>query len=453
MTEKSPDIPVAKPTLGEEEAAAARRAILSGWVVMGPEVAAFEQEFAALVGAPHAVACSSGTAALHLALMALDLGPGDEVITVSHSFIATANAVRYVGATPVFVDVEPETGNINPDLVPAAITPKTRAILAVHQLGMPCDLPRLAAIAREHRLLLIEDAACAVGSEISFEGGGPGVADPCPPPSNSLPPTPYKEESETTHSGAQKTADTGDPRMRGLGGGCGGRAGDLRSPGPPPTSTWEPIGRPRGVLATFSFHPRKIITTGDGGMITGSDAALMERLAQLRSHSMSLSTAARHQAAGVVFEKYLEIGYNYRLSDIQGAMGREQLKRLPGLLKARRRLARRYQERLSGHPWLALPQEPPWARCNWQAYWITLTPACPLDQHSLMQALKEQGIHTRRGVMCAHREPAYLGAPLPFPLPVSEYLQDRSIILPLYPEMTESDQDRVMAALAKIVKG
>lgn len=399
MTEKSSDIPVAKPTLGEEEAQAARRAILSGWVVQGPEVAAFEQEFAALVGAPQAVACSSGTAALHLALMALNLGPGDEVITVSHSFIATANAVRYVGAAPVFVDVEPETGNINPELVPAAITPKTRAILAVHQLGMPCDLPRLLAIAREHRLLLIEDAACAVGSEICYEGGA------------------------------------------------------LSSPGSPPTTGWEPIGRPRGVLATFSFHPRKIITTGDGGMITGSDAALMGRLAQLRTHSMSLSTAQRHQAAGVVFEKYLEVGYNYRLSDIQGAMGREQLKRLPGLLAARRRLARRYQERLAGHPSLALPQEPPWARSNWQAYWVTLRPDCPLDQHTVMQTLKEQGIHTRRGVMCAHREPAYQDLERRFPLPVSEYLQDHSIILPLYPDMTEADQDRVITALEAILKG
>jgi perosamine synthetase len=405
MTEESSDIPVAKPTLGEEEAAAARRAILSGWVVMGPEVAAFEQEFAAMVGAQAAVACSSGTAALHLALMALDLGPGDEVITVSHSFIATANAVRYVGATPVFVDVEAETGNINPDLVPPAITPKTRAILAVHQLGMPCDLPRLLAIAQQHRLHLIEDAACAVGSEI---------------------------------------------RMDVFGGGGEGQGAAL--PGPPSTLNWEPIGRPRGVLATFSFHPRKIITTGDGGMITGSDPALMERLAQLRTHSMSLSTAERHQAAGVVFEKYLEVGYNYRLSDIQGAMGREQLKRLPGLLEARRRLAGRYRDRLAGHPWLALPQEPPWARSNWQAYWITLSPACPLDQHRVMQALKEQGIHTRRGVMCAHREPAYREAPLPFPLPVSEYLQDHSFILPLYPELTERDQDRVLTALQTILK-
>lgn len=406
MSSPPASIPVAKPTLGEEEAAAARRVILSGWVVMGPEVAAFEQEFAAAVGAPGAVACSSGTAALHLALMALDLGPGDEVITVSHSFIATANAVRYVGATPVFVDVEEKTGNINPDLVPAAITPKTKAILAPHQLGMPCDLPRLLALAKEHHLLLIEDAACAVGSEIcmsnELEGEGPGVAG-------------------------------------------------SRSPGPPPNATWEPIGRPRGVLATFSFHPRKIITTGDGGMVTGSDPALLERLGQLRTHSMSLSTSARHQAGGVMFEEYLEVGYNYRLTDIQAAMGREQLKRLPHLVEARRHLARRYQEQLAGHPGLALPQEPPWARSNWQAFWVTLTPDCPRGQLAVMQALKAEQIHTRRGVMCAHREPAYRDAPRRFPLPVSEYLQDHSIILPLYPEMTEDEQDRVIDALRRVL--
>jgi dTDP-4-amino-4,6-dideoxygalactose transaminase len=159
MSGKPRLIPVARPCLGEEEAAAARRAILSGWAVQGPEVAAFEQEFAACVGAPHAVACSSGTAALHLALLALDIGPDHEVVTVSSSFIATANAVRYVGATPIFVDVEPQTGNINPDLVEPAITPRTKAILAVHQLGLPCHLPRLLAIAQQHRLPLIEDAA------------------------------------------------------------------------------------------------------------------------------------------------------------------------------------------------------------------------------------------------------------------------------------------------------
>ena len=403
MNKKLSAIPVAKPTLGEEEAAAARRVILSGWVVMGPEVTAFEQEFAAVVGAKHAVACSSGTAALHLALMALNLGPGDEVITVSYSFIATANAIRYVGATPVFVDVEPETGNINPDLVPAAITPKTKAILAAHQLGLPCDLPRLLTIAKAHNLLLIEDAACAVGSEVHkdifLEGGEPGITEP----------------------------------------------GSL------PKSDWEAIGRPRGVLATFSFHPRKIITTGDGGMLTGSDPVLLERLSQLRTHSMSLSTAERHQAGKVLFEEYLEVGYNYRLTDIQAAVGREQLKRLPNLVESRRHLARRYQEKLAGHPWLALPKEPSWARSNWQAYWVTLTPTCPRDQSAVMQTLKEENIHTRRGVMCSHREPAYQDLPCRFPLPVSEFLQDRSIILPLYPEMTEEDQDQVITTLLRIL--
>jgi perosamine synthetase len=378
-------IPMARPTLGEEEAAAARRAILSGWVVQGPEVAAFEEEFAAAVGAPLAVACSSGTAALHLALLGLDLAPGDEVITVSHSFIATANAVRYLGAVPVFVDVELETGNLNPDLIEGAITGRTRAILPVHQLGMPCDLGRILPLARKHGLAVVEDAACAIGSEISLEAGA-----------------------------------------------------------------WEPVGRPRGELATFSFHPRKIITTGDGGMVTGADPEVMARLGRLRTHAMSMSTAARHGATKVMFEQYPEVGYNYRLSDIQGAVGREQLKRLPALIAGRRRLAARYLQELANHPYLSLPQEPGYARSNWQSFWVILSDDSPLDQMAVMQALLHRGIHTRRGVMCAHREPAYRELPRRHPLPVSELLQDRAIILPLYPEMTDGEQDRVMAALRDI---
>lgn len=380
-------IPVARPTLGEEEAAAARRAILSGWVVQGPEVEAFEKEFAAAVGAPLAVACSSGTAALHLALAALDVGPGDEVITVSHSFIATANAVRYVGATPVFVDVEYATGNINPDLIAPAITPRTRVILAPHQLGMPCDLGRILPLARERNLKVVEDAACAIGSEIS-----------------------------------------------------------------PVPGEWEPIGRPRGDLATFSFHPRKVLTTGDGGMITGKDPEIMARMARLRTHSMSLSAAERQKAGGIVFEHYPEVGYNYRLSDIQGAVGREQLKRLPELIAERRRLAGRYRETLSGHAFLDLPQEPPWARSNWQSFWIILKDECPHLQKEVMQALLDRGIRTVRGVMCAHREVAYQGLPRRYPLPVSESLQDRSVILPLYPGMTDGEQERVISSLGDILK-
>jgi dTDP-4-amino-4,6-dideoxygalactose transaminase len=399
---KSPNtlIPVARPVLGEEEAAAARRAILSGWVVQGPEVAAFEEEFAAAVGAPWAVACSSGTAALHLALLALGIGPGDEVITVSHSFIATANAVRYVGATPVFVDVELTTGNLDPNLLEPAITEKTRAILVVHQLGLPCNLPEILAIAQKHRLPVLEDAACALGSQVRVEGGGPGIEDP----------------------------------------------------GPPFSSGFQAVGKPHGVAATFSFHPRKVITTGDGGMVTGADQGLLELLRRLRTHSMSLSTAERHKAAGVVFEAYPEVGYNYRLTDIQGAVGREQLKRLPGMIAARRRLAVRYQKALAGHPWLILPKEPPYARSNWQSYWIILSPKCPLSQRAVMEALKAKGVDSRRGVMCAHREPAYRDHPLRFPLPVSELLQDRSIILPLYPDLTDADQERVILAVLQTLK-
>jgi dTDP-4-amino-4,6-dideoxygalactose transaminase len=251
---------------------------------------------------------------------------------------------------------------------------------------MPCDLGRILSLAREHNLLVVEDAACAVGSEVRLEDGH-----------------------------------------------------------------WEPIGRPRGDLATFSFHPRKILTTGDGGMITGRNPEIMQRLARLRTHAMSLSTSERHGAGKVVFEQYLEVGYNYRLSDIQGAVGREQLKRLPQLIAPRRRLAARYREALSDVPQLALPQEPAWAQSNWQSYWITLTPRCPKTQVEVMQGLLSRGIHTRRGVMCAHREPAYRDAEFRHPLPVSEYLQDRSIILPLYPDMTDSEQDQVTAALREIL--
>jgi dTDP-4-amino-4,6-dideoxygalactose transaminase len=372
--------------LGEEEAAAAREAILSGWVVQGPRVAAFEKEFAAAVGAPLAVACSSGTAALHLALLALDLKPGDEVITASHSFIATANAVHYVGAVPVFVDVDYLTGNLDPELITPAVTPRTKAILAPHQLGMPCDLSRILALAREQNLHVVEDAACAIGSEISLTPGG-----------------------------------------------------------------FEPVGRPHGDLATFSFHPRKVITTGDGGMITGRDEGVMARLARLRTHAMSLSTAERHQAQGIIFEQYPEVGYNYRLSDIQGAVGREQLKRLPFLITERRRLARRYLDAFNGHPSLDLPREPAFARSNWQSFWVILKDSCPLTQVEVMEALLKEEIRTVRGVMCAHREPAYQDQPLRFPLPVSERLQDRSIILPLFPGLTDGEQDRVIAALRQII--
>jgi dTDP-4-amino-4,6-dideoxygalactose transaminase len=381
-----PLIPIARPWLDEREADAARRAILSGWITQGPEVAAFESEFAAAVGAAHACAVSSCTTALHLALVALGVGPGDEVITVSHSFIATANVVRYCGATPVFVDVELETLNIDPALVARALTPRTKAILAVHQLGLPFDLPALLAVARPLGLPVIEDAACAIGSEIHIDG------------------------------------------------------------------RWERIGKPHADVACFSFHPRKLLSTGDGGMITTADAALDRQFRLLRQHGMSVPDAVRHASNAVIFEEYPVLGYNVRLTDIQAAIGREQLRRLPAMVARRRELAARYHERLAGIEEVALPIEPEWARTNWQTYHVRLVG--DVDQRTVMQRMLDEGVATRRGVMNAHRERAYPAGSwsAPAPLTNSEKSQDRCIMLPLYHDMTEADQDRVVHALSLAVR-
>ena len=378
-------IPVARPWLDERDADAARRAILSGWVTQGPEVAAFEREFAAAVGATHACAVSSCTTALHLALLAVGVGPGDEVITVSHSFIATANAVRYCNATPVFVDVTADTFNIDPALVEPAISDRTKAILVVHQLGMPCDLPRILAIAARLGIPVIEDAACAIGSELMWDG------------------------------------------------------------------RWDRIGKPHADIACFSFHPRKLLSTGDGGMLTTSDQQLDATFRLLRQHGMTVPDTVRHASSQVVFEEYSVPAYNYRMTDIQAAIGREQLKRLPAIVERRRTLAAAYGECLRGIPGVIPATEPAWARSNWQSYTVRLQP--PLDQRRVMQCLLDEGISTRRGVMNAHREPAYPAGSwrAAGPLTRGEQAQDTVIVLPLFHQMTDEDQQRVVAALRRAV--
>jgi dTDP-4-amino-4,6-dideoxygalactose transaminase len=384
MTTTASMIPVARPWMDEREADAARRAILSGWVTQGPEVAAFEREFAEAVGSPHACAVSSCTTALHVALSALGVGPGDEVVTVSHSFIATANAIGYCGATPVFVDVDPGTYNMVPALVDEAVSPRTRAILCVHQMGMPCDLEAILRVATQRQLPIVEDAACAAGSEIRWNG------------------------------------------------------------------QWERIGRPRGDIACFSFHPRKLLSTGDGGMLTTGNAALDRQFRLLRHHGMGTSDLARHASSQVSYERYEVFGYNYRLTDIQAAVGREQLKRLPAMVARRRELAARYHEQLRDLPALELPTEPEWARTNWQSYAIRVVE--PLGQREVMERLLSERIATRRGVMNVHREPAYAARPWrmsPAGLTQSERAQDASIVLPLYHQMTSDEQDRVIASLRK----
>jgi len=388
-------IAVAKPLLGEAEARAAERAILSGWVTQGPEVAAFEREFAAFVGAKYACAVSNCTTALHLALLAAGVRPGDDVVTVSHSFIATANAIRYCGARPVFVDIDPSTFNMEPSLLASAFTSRTRAVLCVHQMGMPCDLRAILDISRARGLPVIEDAACAVGSEIRWQG------------------------------------------------------------------EWQRIGKPHADAACFSFHPRKLLTTGDGGMITTNHADWDAGFRLARQHGMSVPDTLRHGSPQVIFESYPSLGWNYRMTDIQAAVGREQLRRLPEIVARRRELAERYARLLERIPGVRLPSEPDWARTNWQSYCVRLPDHA--DQKKVMQKMLDAGIATRRGVMNAHREGAYAGKAWTCGVPPdgctcppfacarlhqSEAAQDHCILLPLYHQMTEGEQDEVAAALA-----
>lgn len=378
-------VPLTRPWIGEAEAEAARRPILSGWLTQGPEVAAFEREFAAFTGAAHAVAVSNCTTALHLALLAVGVSAGDEVITVSHSYVATANSIRYCNAEPVFVDVEAATSNLDPTLIAAAITARTKAILTVHQMGMPCNMAAILEVARANGLPVIEDAACASGSEIRWNGA------------------------------------------------------------------WEKVGKAHGDIACFSFHPRKVITTGDGGMLTTNNPAYETQFRLLRQHGMSISDQVRHSAHQVIFEEHAVVGYNYRMTDVQAAIGREQLKRLPEIFAARRRLGARYLALLAAAiPGLTLPHEPEWAHTNWQSFWVRLPEQC--EQRAVMQAMLDRGVATRRGIMCAHREVPYQRA-AGFHLPLSEQAQDRNIILPLYPQMSDDEQDYVVAMLTEACKG
>ena len=375
-------IPVARPLLDEREAEAARRVILSGWVTQGPEVAAFEREFAEAVGARHACAVSSCTTALHLALAACGVSSGDEVVTVSHSFIATSNAIRYCGATPVFVDIQRATYNIDPSLVEAAIGPRTKAILAVHQLGMPCDLEAIVEIGKRRSIPVVEDAACAIGSEIRWN------------------------------------------------------------------DRWERIGYPRGLVACFSFHPRKLLSTGDGGMLTTADPDLDRKFRLLRQHGMSVSDTVRHSSSTVIQEEYPVLGYNYRMTDIQAAIGREQLTRLSGIVSRRRALAERYRERLANVAGVSIPTEPEWARTNWQSYAVRVDAG---HRRQIMQRMLDAGISTRRGAMNAHREAAYPAGTwrAAGSLQESEAAQDAAVVLPLFHQLTEADQDRVVEELAR----
>lgn len=370
-------IPVMKPWLGEEEAAAAAEAVRSGWVAQGPRVAEFETHFAQRVGAPHAVAVSSCTTALHLALHLLGIGRGDEVVVPSFSFIATANCAVYVGATPVFADVEPADGNLSVRTVQSVLTDRTRAVVVVHQGGMPADVEPLRRLCDSRGIALVEDAACAAGSR---------------------------------YRGASVGADA--------------------------------------VVAAWSFHPRKLLTTGEGGMLTTSDAEVAARARRLREHGMNISAAARHQSRQPVIESYLEVGFNFRMTDIQAAVGLVQLGKLDEMVARRRELAGRYQAMLADVPCLRTVQDPPHGEPNYQSFWVELEPGFPLGRNDLLTSLSEQGVSARAGIMAAHRQPAYSGHPHA-DLSTTERLTDHTLILPLFHTMTEQEQHTVVDAIRR----
>lgn len=371
-------IPIAKPYLTKDEAQAAYDTILTGWITQGPRVAEFEEKFATYTGAKYAVALSNCTTALHLAMIVAGIGAGDEVICPSMSYIATANSITYVGAIPVFAEVIASTYNLDPVDTERKITSKTKAILLVHQIGMPADIDAFKALAEKYNLKLIEDAACAIGS--SYKGGKIG-----------------------SHS----------------------------------------------ELVCFSFHPRKVISTGDGGMITTNNEDHYNRLKLLRQHGMSVNDRVRHEAKKVMFEDHVEIGYNYRLTDIQAAVGIKQLEKLDWIIEERRKIALRYHDALKDIKCIKLPVEADGYFSNYQSYSILLEPGCPISRNDLMQQLLDDGIASRRGIMTTHRETAYKERSKNVSLPISESACDNSIIIPLFVPMDISMQDTVINAFKK----
>lgn len=366
-------IPIAKPYLTAEDAQAAYDTILTGWITQGPRVAEFEEKFAQYTGARYAVAVSNCTTALHLSMIVAGIGAGDEVICPSMSYIATANSIKYVGAKPVFAEVNPVTYNLDAEDVARRITPRTKAILLVHQIGMPADIDAFSALAQKHNLHLIEDAACAVGSS-------------------------YKGKKIGSHSS----------------------------------------------LVCFSLHPRKVISTGDGGFITTDNEAYYNRLRLLRQHGMSINDRVRHESAKVMFEDHVEVGYNYRMTDIQAAVGIQQLAKLDWIVEERRKIAKQYQAAFADIPFIRVPREADGYFTNFQSFSIYLKKDCPVSRNDLMQLMLDAGVSTRRGIMTAHRETAYKQECAGLLLPVSEDAADNSIILPLYIPMQQSDIDKVI---------
>lgn len=375
-------IPLAQPFFDEREVAAVEPVIRSGWVSLGPKTAEFERRIADWIGVDHAVAVNSCTSAMQISLHLSGIGPGDEVVCPSFTCMATANAILQVGARPRFVEIDPATFNMDPAAVAAAITGSTKAIMVVHQIGLPADLDALTAIAGRSAVRIIEDAGCALGAV-------------------------YRDH----------------------------RVGSSGAP------------------VCFSFHPRKTITTGEGGVLTTTDAEFAEHARAYRSHGASVSTLERHQSGGLLYGSYPDIGHNFRFTDIQAAIGLVQMDKIDDILERKARVARRYTEALSQLEHVSAPVVPPQLVHAWQSYLVTLSKECPVDRDAVIADMARHQIACFRGIAPLHLEPYFVRRLGPSRFPVTEDVYNRTVFLPIYAAMSAGDIEHVMTTFAGAIRG
>ena len=376
-------IPYARQWVDDEDTAAVVQTLLSDWLTCGPQVEAFESAVAAVAGASQAVAVSSGTAALHAAMFALDIGPGDEVIVPALTFVASANAVVYQGGTPVFADVDPADLLIDPQSVAAKISSRTRAIIAMDYAGQPCDFQALRSLARRHDLALVADACHSLGAT-------------------------YQDK---------------------------------------PIGSWAD-------LAVFSFHPAKHITTGEGGMVVTPHPDLAARMRRFRNHGISSDFKERASRHTWHYEM-VDLGYNYRLSDLQCALGLSQLKKLPQWLQQRRAVASRYDEAFSQIPEIILPELRPRVSHARHLYTIMLhLDRLQAGRQEMFQSLRTAGIGVNVHYLPVHLHPFYQQRfrTAPGDCPAAEWCYERLLTLPLFPSMTSGQIDTVITTVSGVME-